>query len=73
MLVIPSGVPHHYGAAVHQPWTIFWVHLVGEQLPAYLEALGATAAQPVVFLGEDTLLKMIFEESWANWKADILI
>ena len=62
MLVIPSGVPHCYGAAAQQPWTIFWVHLVGEQLPAYLEALGTTTAQPLVFLGEDTLLKTLFEE-----------
>jgi AraC-like DNA-binding protein len=62
LLVIPSGVPHHYGAAVRQPWTIFWVHLVGEQLPAYLETLGTSTARPVVFLGEDILLNTIFEE-----------
>jgi AraC-like DNA-binding protein len=62
LLVIPAGVPHAYGAAEPRPWTIFWAHVVGEQLPAYLEALGTNTAQPVVYLGEDTLLKTLFEE-----------
>jgi AraC-like DNA-binding protein len=62
MLVIPPGVPHQYGAADQHPWTIFWVHVVGEQLPAYIEALGTTTAEPVVMLGEDTLLKTLFQE-----------
>jgi AraC-like DNA-binding protein len=62
LLVIPIGEPHEYGAADQHPWTIFWLHVVGEQLPTYLETLGTTEAQPVVFLGEDTLLKTLFEE-----------
>jgi AraC-like DNA-binding protein len=66
LLVIPPGVPHQYGAAQQDPWTIFWVHVVGEQLPAYLEALGTNTAQPVVFLGDDTLLKTLFEEVLAE-------
>jgi AraC-like DNA-binding protein len=28
--VIPSGVPHAYGAALDDPWTIHWVHFRGE-------------------------------------------
>jgi AraC family transcriptional regulator, arabinose operon regulatory protein len=62
LLVIPPGMPHHYGAADWHPWTIFWIHVVGDHLPAYLEALGITTARPVVSLGEDTLLKALFEE-----------
>ena len=62
LLVIPATVPHRYGAANPHPWTIFWVHALGDQLPAYLSALGANAEQSIFFLGEDILLNTLFEE-----------
>ena len=62
LLVIPAGVPHSYGAHPTDPWSIRWIHAVGDQLPTYLEALGTTTVNPVVFLGEDALLNTLFEE-----------
>lgn len=41
-LVIPPGCPHFYRAVPDDPWTIWWVHLDGANLPQWLEALGAT-------------------------------
>lgn len=30
-LIIPKGTPHRYGADETHPWSIFWMHLKGEQ------------------------------------------
>jgi AraC-like DNA-binding protein len=62
LLVIPTAIAHSYGAAASTPWSIRWLHATGDQLPAFLEALGVTVEHPVVFLGEDTLLNTLFEE-----------
>ncbi|GEK21545.1 AraC family transcriptional regulator [Cellulomonas xylanilytica] len=51
-LVIPAGLPHRYEADAEEPWTIWWMHLVGQQVPDLLAATGATPDQPVVGLGD---------------------
>ncbi|MEZ0448862.1 AraC family transcriptional regulator [Cellulomonas sp. ICMP 17802] len=51
-LVIPAGLPHRYEADADEPWTIWWMHLVGQQVPDLLAATGATPDQPVVGLGD---------------------
>lgn len=62
LLVVPPHVPHAYGASADQPWTIHWVHAVGANLRAYLHALKVTAHDPVVWLGEDLQLTLLFNE-----------
>ncbi len=47
-LVIPRGVPHSYGASAEAPWTIWWCHLRGTDLPELLEEIGAGPSRPVV-------------------------
>ncbi|MDQ0373365.1 helix-turn-helix domain-containing protein [Cellulomonas humilata] len=51
-LAIPAGVPHRYEADAEEPWTIWWMHLVGQQVPDLLAAIGATPDQPVFGLGD---------------------
>jgi AraC-like DNA-binding protein len=51
-LVIPAGQPHRYEADAEDPWTIWWMHLVGQQVPALLAAIGATPDRPVVGVGD---------------------
>ncbi|MBO3085231.1 helix-turn-helix transcriptional regulator [Cellulomonas fengjieae] len=51
-VALPAGLPHRYEADAAEPWTIWWMHLVGHQVPALLEAVGATADQPVVGVGD---------------------
>lgn len=51
-LAIPAGLPHRYEADADEPWTIWWMHLVGAQVPGLLAAIGATPAQPVFGLGD---------------------
>jgi AraC family transcriptional regulator, arabinose operon regulatory protein len=63
LLVIPAHVPHWYGADRRHPWSIYWFHALGASVPAYLEALGASPAAPVVPLGGDVQLFSHFEET----------
>jgi AraC family transcriptional regulator, arabinose operon regulatory protein len=63
LLVVPPGTPHTYGANERYPWTIFWVHLKGDNLRALLGELGITRARPVLPLGEDAELLALFEQA----------
>lgn len=40
LLVIPAGLAHKYGAAVHDPWSIYWFHFKGLQAAAFTGQLG---------------------------------
>ncbi|UNX56163.1 AraC family transcriptional regulator [Georgenia sp. TF02-10] len=51
-LVLPPGEPHGYEADPADPWTIWWMHVVGDAVPGLLAATGASAARPVVRLGD---------------------
>jgi AraC family transcriptional regulator, arabinose operon regulatory protein len=46
-LVIPSGTAHAYGSG-DTPWTIWWCHLRGSDLPELVAEMGVTPARPVV-------------------------
>lgn len=47
-LVIPGGTPHAYGSSDGSPWTIWWCHLRGSDLPELVAEMGVSAAKPVV-------------------------
>jgi AraC-like DNA-binding protein len=46
VLVIPPRLAHRYYADARRPWSIWWLHVVGEDLPDLLRAIGLTAEQP---------------------------
>lgn len=48
--LIPSGRPHAYGSSAHRPWTIWWIHLQGSDVPELIEVTGATMSRPLVNL-----------------------
>jgi AraC family transcriptional regulator, arabinose operon regulatory protein len=62
VLVIPPRARHAYGADEKTPWTILWFHAGGNLIPGFLAELNVSAAQPVVYLGEDPHVLAIFEE-----------
>ncbi|HVM49910.1 MAG TPA: AraC family transcriptional regulator [Candidatus Acidoferrum sp.] len=62
LLVIPAGIPHAYGAATKDPWTIHWFHAVGTNVPFYLQRLGVTVETPLVPLEGDVRLFALFED-----------
>jgi AraC-like DNA-binding protein len=62
VVVIPPGCAHAYGADEQRPWTIFWVHVKGQNVAALLDELRTTPASPVLSLGENPELLALFEE-----------
>ena len=47
VLLIPPGTPHRYRASPEQPWSIYWMHLAGSLLPAYLQMIGTSPRFPI--------------------------
>jgi AraC family transcriptional regulator of arabinose operon len=45
---LPADVPHAYGAAPDQPWTIVWAHFQGAEVAAWQRELGLSSKAPVV-------------------------
>ncbi|TDC45791.1 AraC family transcriptional regulator [Jiangella ureilytica] len=39
-LVVPAATPHAYGGSPSSPWTVWWCHLRGSDVPELVEALG---------------------------------
>jgi AraC family transcriptional regulator, arabinose operon regulatory protein len=62
LLVIPPNTPHSYGAAKREPWTIHWFHIVGTNVPIYLDKLEVTAQKPLVRLTGDVRFFSPFED-----------
>lgn len=46
-VVLPPGSPHAYGADQDDPWTLWWFHAAGEQVPVLLAAGGFSATSAV--------------------------
>ncbi|HVT90708.1 MAG TPA: AraC family transcriptional regulator [Tepidisphaeraceae bacterium] len=62
LLAVPPGTPHIYGADESHPWTIRWLHAIGEHVRRMLEELGASPANPVVRIGDAPQVHFLFEE-----------
>jgi AraC-like DNA-binding protein len=62
LLVVPASAPHVYGSAKKNPWTIHWFHVVGGNVPLYVDRLGVSKSEPVVSLSGGVLLLSLFEE-----------
>jgi AraC-like DNA-binding protein len=62
LLVVPPEAGHVYGADEKQPWSIYWFHVKGGLVPAFLRELDITVESPVVSVGDDPQLLALFEE-----------
>src|SRR5215469_7809236 len=62
LLVVEPGTPHVYGADDDRPWTIFWAHFKGDNCAPLLDELEGLKSQPVLRLGENPRLLVLFEE-----------
>ncbi len=47
VVILPPGDPHAYGADEDDPWTLWWFHVTGADIDAFLRAAGMTAQNPV--------------------------
>lgn len=41
LVLLPEGRPHAYGADESEPWSIYWLHLKGDRLPAFIGDVSA--------------------------------
>jgi AraC family transcriptional regulator, arabinose operon regulatory protein len=48
LLVVPRHAAHAYGADQTRPWTVYWLHAMGEHVDRLLTELGASRQRPVV-------------------------
>lgn len=62
VMVLPAGVGHAYGADADQPWTLFWGHLGGACVQAFLSPVLAGEAFRVMHAGVSASLV-------AEWQA----
>lgn len=62
LLVVPRGLSHAYGAYPDRPWTLHWVHAMGDDVPDILRELGIDEGAPVAPLGQSPSLVALFEE-----------
>lgn len=65
-LFVTPDTPHVYGADPDDPWTIWWVRLSGQRLPAYLLLLGVSAVQPLMWVPDVHGVTEAFEEMYAR-------
>lgn len=68
VLIVPPGVAHAYGADLADPWTLWWLHVMGPDLPEFLSAIGMTAAAPVRDVGDVYRVVALVEEV-VQWMA----
>ncbi|MGI8331247.1 helix-turn-helix domain-containing protein [Actinomadura scrupuli] len=69
-LVLPPGVPHTYGAADGDPWTIWWLHLAGSDVRELLAAARVDAERPVVGVGDVYRAVALIDESLRRMQGD---
>ncbi|GAA3618554.1 AraC family transcriptional regulator [Microlunatus ginsengisoli] len=52
VLVIPPRLPHRYYADAERPWSIWWLHVTGEDVPDLLTAIGLSAGSPTATMAD---------------------
>lgn len=51
-VIIPAGLAHRYQADSADPWTIWWMHVVGQGVDQLFATIGVTADAPVLALAD---------------------
>ncbi|MBN2486052.1 MAG: AraC family transcriptional regulator [Bacteroidales bacterium] len=65
-IILPKNLPYRFGASIHNPWTIYWLHFKGD-MAAYL--LPGDLQPREIGLTEESRVHdrvQIFEEMYAN-------
>lgn len=66
LFIIPKGVPHSYGASLHNPWTIIWIHFRGDSATLFESIYGRVISIP--YTADSRLLDrfQLFEDMLRN-------
>ncbi len=67
VLVLPSGVPHSYGADAELPWTIWWCHLRGADAG---ELRASTTDRPLLALRQPDRVVALLDEILSHLERD---
>ncbi len=62
LLFLSAGVPHTWKHARAESWTLHWVAAIGDNIPEYLLGMGISGANPLVQVGEDLQVPLLFNE-----------
>ena len=61
-LLIPPRVPHLYYADERRPWTIWWMHVTGEDVPDLLDAIALPGIGPTFRVGNQVRAMSLIEQ-----------
>ena len=70
VLAIPADVPHEYGADPDHPWTIWWMHVTGPDVPELLASARLTLGRPVITLREPYKAQALVERALERLEQD---
>ncbi|HEY5583407.1 MAG TPA: helix-turn-helix domain-containing protein [Ruminiclostridium sp.] len=59
-----KNLPHGYGADEVDPWSIHWVHFIGEGIPELFKILGVTSQSAVLSIGQKPELVSLVIEAY---------
>lgn len=63
VVVLPPGHAHSYGSDASDPWTLWFLHVDGRDLPEFLAAAGMTSNAPVRTLSDVYRVVALIEEA----------
>lgn len=70
VLVIPSRTPHRYYADSRRPWSIWWLHVTGDNVEDLLAGTGITPTSPTITLSDPTVVTQLIETACDALAAD---
>ena len=69
-LVIPARMPHRYYADSRRPWSIWWLHVTGDDVADLLAATGTTPTAPTMSLSDLVAVTELIETVCDALEAD---
>jgi AraC family transcriptional regulator of arabinose operon len=69
-VVIPSGVGHRYWADEHNPWSIWWLHATGSDVPDLVSAIVGEDEQLIVSVRDMFTAVDLVEQAVTNLEQD---
>ncbi|MDQ0877824.1 AraC-like DNA-binding protein/mannose-6-phosphate isomerase-like protein (cupin superfamily) [Paenibacillus sp. V4I3] len=64
LAVIPAKTPHRYGASSHAPWSIYWFHLQGDHVAAFIRLYGMDTGPVHLPIGALSEFKYVFDKCY---------
>ena len=61
VLIIPAGTPHRYQADPADPWSIWWLHLAGDDVPDLLAAIELSISNPTALVADPVQAASLIE------------